>query len=128
MIAPQWEKITAPLLTQNSNTIHTGRLVPVYPETSGLSSKWIRNRISYLLPEANQLEDYLPSKYRQKYNLIDLPEAIKRVHFPESLEEAQKARRRLAFDEFFQIQINSLYRKETWKEKMQANFWVNKFD
>lgn len=123
MISPQWEKIgNRHLAIGNSETLHTGRLVPIYPETSGLSSKWLRNRIAFLLSKViNEIDDYLPPKIIEKNSFLGLKDSICKIHFPENYKEADEARRRLGFDEFFEIQLNTLFRKQSWKQKMIAS-------
>ncbi|MEK7551576.1 MAG: ATP-dependent DNA helicase RecG [Patescibacteria group bacterium] len=104
----------------NNQTIHTGRLVPVYPETKGVSSKWLRRQVFKLLQENPQFEDHLPSELLKENNLIDLANAIKNIHFPKNLEEALAARERLSFDELFKLQLSSIIRKKSWvKEKIK---------
>lgn len=117
LMAPEYEK------TGNaSSTIHTGRLVPIYPETYGISSKWLRSRIARVLPQVlPEIEDFLPDTILKRNNLIGLRDAIRQIHFPENLKGDKKARKRLAFDEFFQIQLRSLWRKQNWKEKKLAH-------
>lgn len=98
-------------------TLHTGRLVPIYPETYGVSSKWLRSRIhplvKKLLPYIN---DWMPDKIIDKYNLISLQDALKMIHFPQSREEVEIAKKRLGFDELFLMQTNALLRKKQWKK------------
>lgn len=115
LISPEYE------IEKKEKTIHTGRLVPVYHETSGLSSKWLRSRIvpllSQLLPK---VEDFLPPKVKKGNDLIDLPYAIEQIHFPKSKKELIKAKNRLGFDELFLIQMAALIRKKHWQEKSLA--------
>ncbi|MEK7521392.1 MAG: ATP-dependent DNA helicase RecG [Patescibacteria group bacterium] len=127
LVSPQYEKVAngqkSNNQTPNANpqTIHTGRLVPVYPETDGLSSKWLRSRISHILPQAiDNLNDPLPHTILQKYTLIPLKAALNKAHFPKNLEDANLAKRRLAFDELFELQLKSLVRKKEWKQKKTA--------
>ena len=104
----------------DNQTIHTGRLVPVYPETKGVSSKWLRRQVFKLLQENTNIEDYLPKELLKENNLINLDQAIKKIHFPSSLEEAISARQRLSFDELFKLQLSSIIRKKSWeKEKIK---------
>ena len=107
----------------NGQTIHTGRLVPVYPETKGISSKWLRRQIFKLLEEKNQLKEFLPNELLQKNELMNLSDAIEKIHFPNNLAEAEKARERLAFDELFEIQLASLIRKKDWEKNTIKNPW-----
>ena len=95
-------------------TIHTGRLVPIYPETYGVSSKWLRSKINQILP-ALTIEDPLPEVI--KNNLIDLPEALQKVHFPNDWADVEKARARLEFDELFYIQLATQKVRQDWRNK-----------
>lgn len=118
LVAPEWEKIGQGTVQSAQGTVHTGRLVPIYPETEGLSSKWLRNKITTLLPTAiDQVKDPLPETILKKYSLLPLAQALTQSHFPTSSNEAQIARHRLAFDELFYLQFKSLVRKKQWKEK-----------
>ncbi|OGZ37339.1 MAG: ATP-dependent DNA helicase RecG [Candidatus Portnoybacteria bacterium RIFCSPLOWO2_12_FULL_39_9] len=100
---------------------HTGRLVPIYHETYGLSSRYLRYLIKPLLPLTAQILDFLPVQIKQKFGLIDLNQAIRQIHFPDNLESARKARSRLSFDELFLTQLTILkQRQDLSKEKAPA--------
>lgn len=120
MVSPEYE-----LLKQD--TIHTGRLVPVYSETYGVSSKWLRSRIAPLLSQVlPTLEDFLPDDLKNKQNLISLNQAISWIHFPKDKIQAEKAKERLAFDELFLIQLAALERKKDWQKKsLSHKFFVD---
>ncbi|MCX6706315.1 MAG: DEAD/DEAH box helicase, partial [Candidatus Woesebacteria bacterium] len=96
-----------------SPLIDTEGIVPIYPETYGISSKWLRGRIktAYSLIKLN-VKEYLP----QTYGFMDLPSAIKEIHFPNDPNKAGKARERLAFDELLALQITNLKRKSAWQK------------
>lgn len=125
LVSPEYEIISH----QDKEQIHTGRLVPIYPETRGISSKWLRSRIAPLLKELeNSLVEYLPEKIIHKYNLLDFTTAVQQIHFPDNKTLAQKARKRLAFDELFLIQLASLKRKAEWKKEIVGNiFQISNF-
>ena len=108
-----------------NQTIHTGRLVPIYPETKGVSSKWLRRQVFKILQENPTIKEYLPSEILNENKLMDLNNAIKKIHFPKSLDEAINARQRLSFDELFKLQLSSLVRKKSW-EKEKINPWETK--
>ncbi|HEY9871617.1 MAG TPA: ATP-dependent DNA helicase RecG [Candidatus Obscuribacterales bacterium] len=94
------------------DTIHTGRLVPVYPLTEGLSLRYLRLIIHNALEAyGERLEDVLPEPVRQKYELLDLRSALKQIHFPEDKSACEQARRRLVFDELFAIQLLLAFRR-----------------
>lgn len=108
------------VLYENTDPIHTGRLVPVYPETRGVSSKWLRRQIYSLLKKYEEIEDILPDEIRSKHNYDTIVNALNKVHFPANLEEAEKARERLAFDELLMFQLTNLKRREEWQQKTKG--------
>jgi len=90
----------------SSDLTHTGRLIPVYPETAGLSSRWIRYILKPLLTDLqNQINETLPEEIIKKYNLMPVKKALWEVHFPSSVELSQKAQDRFSFEELFYIQL-----------------------
>lgn len=109
--SPEFEAILG------DETIHTGRLVPVYPETRGVSSKWLRRQVHKILNEYEKIIDFLPREIIQQNKLPELKTAFKNAHFPQSLEEAERAKERLSFDELFLIRLTSLSKKKEWDEK-----------
>ncbi|TMC49656.1 MAG: ATP-dependent DNA helicase RecG [Chloroflexi bacterium] len=84
---------------------HVGRLAPVYPETEGVSSRWLRSRIEPLLPVADALEDPLPPQLLRSHDLPRLAAALRQVHFPDDPARLELARRRIAFEEMFLLQL-----------------------
>lgn len=101
---------------EETKSLHTGRLVPVYSETEGLSSKWLRGRISYLLESVlEKLSETLPQHVIDAEGLLPLHVAIRTIHFPDSLAAAEKARERLAFDELFIMIARSKRQKRLWQ-------------
>jgi ATP-dependent DNA helicase RecG len=95
---------------------HTGRLIPVYHETEGISSKWLREKIKPLLPVyAPKFQEYLPADFLQKYDLISYAQAIAWIHFSQTEEELEKAKKRLSFDELFLLQLKALQKKWYWQ-------------
>lgn len=115
LTSPEYEIIR----DRHAPLIHTGRLVPVYPETAGVSSKWLRSRIKFLLDNLKlQLKtDWLPESITTKHRLIDLSLALQSIHFPENQAQINLAVRRLSFDEMFLLQLEALIRHQTWQEK-----------
>ena len=124
LVSPQYEIIRSSQLTvhgSQNETIHTGRLVPIYPETEGISSKWLRAKIARLLPDyLKSQNDFLPEKIRADYEFIDLKDALVKIHFPQNGKEAEEARKRLAFDELFLFQLVAQIRKRDWQNKKAA--------
>jgi len=109
--------------------IHTGRLVPIYPEKKGLSSRVIREKIFWLFSQLNKNEiiDILPKEIISYNKLIDEFLAYSNIHFPKDKSLAKEAQKRLAFDELFIIQLSAaLVRKEWEKEKVGHQFKIDK--
>ena len=85
---------------------HTGRLIPVYSETAGLSSRWIRYILKPLLIDLeNQIDETLPSDLLKEFDLMPIRKALWEVHFPSSLELSKKAQKRFSFEELFYIEL-----------------------
>jgi len=98
---PVYEKIR-----KGSTLTHTGRIVPVYPETQGISSRWIRYVIKPLLAKLRkELRDPIPEEVREKNNLLPIDKAIWQIHFPDSKKLANEARKRFSFEELFMIEL-----------------------
>lgn len=111
--------MTSPQYEITEQGLHTGRLVPVYPETEGVSSKWLRSRIAFLL-KAITVVDFFPAEILNHYHLMPLPDAVAAVHFPEHKEDIERGRHRIAFDEIFLLQIRAYEQKRVWKETQKA--------
>ncbi|NES66411.1 MAG: ATP-dependent DNA helicase RecG [Okeania sp. SIO2D1] len=97
-------------------SMKVGRLVPVYPLTDGVGADVVRRAIFTVLPTAEQLSDTLPEGLLNQYQLIDLKNAIKNIHFPIDRDCLAAARRRLVFDEFFYLQLGLLKRRQLQKK------------
>lgn len=117
---------------ETSPTVHTGRIVPVYSEKNGLSSRTIREKIFYLTNlflkgKEAYLEDFLPEEIRKQYRLMDEYSAYMSIHFPQSYRLEKEAQRRLSFDELSIMQLAaSLIRREWQTEKTSNNLAMNK--
>ncbi len=89
-------------------TTHTGRIVPIYPETRGLTSRGLRFLLKPLLDGALDFADPLPRDVLEEEGFPDLPTALRDVHFPETLERALAAKGRFAFEDLFLLQLLNL--------------------
>ena len=85
-----------------------GVLVPTYPETYGVTSRWLRAQVAQLLPLAASIEDPLPDEIRQRERLIPLATALRDIHFPEDQGALDRAQERFGFDELFYPQLAAL--------------------
>jgi ATP-dependent DNA helicase RecG len=111
MQSPEWEPVEREL-------IHTGRLVPIYSLTRGISARWMRRLMKRVVDHwAPRLDDHLPETVRQRAGLMDLTTALRQIHFPDDEQAAGQARRRLTFDEFLLIQLRLLQQRQQWQEQ-----------
>ncbi|HSA83892.1 MAG TPA: OB-fold nucleic acid binding domain-containing protein, partial [Patescibacteria group bacterium] len=117
------------LYPDSTGAIHTARLIPIYPETKGVSSKWLRRQIHNLLEQyVDEITEYMPEVILKKNHFMHLLDALKEVHYPRTLETAEQARERLAFDELFLLQLASNKRRHEWiKEKQTIPYKISKF-
>ncbi|MBI4138418.1 MAG: ATP-dependent DNA helicase RecG [Candidatus Wildermuthbacteria bacterium] len=91
---------------EGPSPIHIGRIAPVYAETKGVSSKWLRFIIHSILNAiGNALEDALPQSVQKECNLLPFAAALRQVHFPDSQKQADLARERFSFEELFYISL-----------------------
>jgi ATP-dependent DNA helicase RecG len=91
----------------------TGRIVPVYPQSEKVElTTWeVAGWMAEALDRAGDLIDPVPVRVRDSLDLVDRTWAIHQIHAPESMGAAQAARRRLAFDELFRLQVVLVVRK-----------------
>lgn len=96
---------------------HTGRIVPIYPETKGITSKWLRWQIENIFKFDFDISDPLDEEILKKYNLPTLKKALTDIHFPKSEDAYLVAQKRFAFFDMFLIQLRSLQiKKQLQKE------------
>lgn len=107
---PVHEKIDG--IGENENLVHTGRIVPVYPETKGITSRWLRYVIKPLICLlGEQVQESLPREIIKKNKFLPINEALWQLHFPDSFEHADAAKLRFSFEEIFLIQLLALKEK-----------------
>ncbi len=100
VVVSEFEKIDL------NEPINAGRIVPVYPLTTGLTQKVLRNIIKTTIVDIRtQIIDFMPVDIRKEYNLCDRNFAISNIHFPEDDDSFFIARRRLVFEELFVLQM-----------------------
>lgn len=111
--SPVYEKVSS------QETTHLGRVVPVYQESKGLTSRYFRYVLKPILKNlAEKIPETLPEEIRKEYNLLELKEALYQIHFPDSMKMAQKARERFSFENIFFISLFSCKKRvENQKEK-----------
>ncbi len=91
--------------------VSTARIVPIYPETKGIKSLQIRKIMKNIMPSIKALKESLPSWLIVEHGLISRAEALLAIHFPENGDELTKAKKRLGFEEVFELTLASLLNK-----------------
>lgn len=100
----------------DDESLHTGRVVPVYPLTKGLGAKTLRKMIKDVVDTfAPLLSDPLPLEVRERADLMDYFDAVQQVHFPDTWDDKEAALYRLAFDEVLAQQLLMLRRRDVWQ-------------
>ncbi len=98
--------------------LNTGRLVPVYSTAGPLKVATLRKMIKTCVDTyAPVLPEHLPEPIRQRVELTSLSQAIHNYHLPANQAIKEVARRRLAFDEFFMVQLGVLLKRQQWREE-----------
>ena len=111
--------------SETQNLSHTGRIVPVYPETAGITSRWFRYIIKPLLSLADKIPEYLNENTLKKHDIPPLSQALNDIHFPETLEGAERARKRIAFGELYLVQLVALKEKLNLKKEKAPKIQLN---
>ncbi|EKE02965.1 MAG: hypothetical protein ACD_20C00301G0011 [uncultured bacterium] len=106
---------------EEKDSLHVGRIVPVYPLTENLNIKTLRRAIHNAIETySDGIEDFIPDYIREKLGLIDKITAIKQIHFPDSSETLQSARQRLVFDELFLVQLRLALMRKQYKSDTEG--------
>ncbi len=96
----------------------SGRILPVYPLRDGVDAPSLRRAVQAVLPMASQQPDHLTEQWRRTFDLIPLAEALTTIHQPRNPSALQAARHRLVFDEFLELQLDLLRRRQ--QQRAQA--------
>lgn len=88
-------------------TVHTARLVPLYPLTEGITQKQIRFFINEVIGLSETVTEWIPNELLKKITLPPLSDALRGIHFPKSQEELKQSLERLKFDELFVLQLRA---------------------
>ncbi|MCH7541547.1 ATP-dependent DNA helicase RecG [Patescibacteria group bacterium] len=117
-INPEYELIDK---KASKRSLHTQGLVPVYPETAGVSSKWLRTKLRNLLPDLlPRLEETLPKPLLKKHHLVTKRQALWQIHFPRNEAQISGSKKRLAFEELFVSQLIALVRRNAWEKNRKG--------
>ena len=115
LTSPQWEKASR-------EATNTARLVPVYSETRGITSKWIRWQIQNIFKKNTSTLQVVPESITKKFNLFSVSRALREIHFPKSQNALLVAQKTFAFQDMFLAQVNALKIEEEWKKQKAIAF------
>lgn len=105
---------TSPIYEISENkekNTHTARIIPIYPETKGLTSRGIRYLIEKTLEEISEIPDIIPENIRKIANLPNVKKALKQIHFPENKKEIEKSRKRFSFEDAYLLQLSNIIKR-----------------
>lgn len=98
-------QMTAPVYEKYGNERYTGKIIPIYPLSSGLSQKVVQSVMELAINEIGKLEEYLPQTLREKYKIAELNFSMRNIHFPKDFESYNIARERFVFEELLILQL-----------------------
>ena len=81
--------------------VATRRVMPIYPLTAGLTNAALAKLVAQALAVCEMPEEILPPEIREKFHILPAETAYRAIHSPRDMEEAERARKRLIFEEFF---------------------------
>ncbi len=111
--SPVFEKSTGKPL------VHSGRLVPVYPQHDRINTRWLREKMSLLKPAIVNIQETLPQETIDEEKLLSRSDTIRALHFPDDATEVNRAMERLAFEKMYDLQKSALERKRQWQGAVQ---------
>ena len=115
MTNPVFERLDAPAVT-------TRRVLPVYPLTAGLSNASVLKAVQQALMLCDPPEEILPEQVRQKFGILPAERAYRAIHEPQSMAEAEMAKKRLIFEEFFVFSAGLSLMRAARAEKKTAPY------
>ena len=122
LIAPEFEQAA-----DAQDSLNLGRIIGIYSSTAALTQKFIRRIIGLVLTQhKNESVETLPFDIRKERNLPNIVQSIEAMHFPQSFDEAARARERFIFEELFFAQVLVYLRKAKHRLQRGAAFTVKK--
>ena len=112
-----FEMVNPLIESESREGVKTGKIVPIYPCTKGLTQQNIRGAIESALDGlSEEIPDIVPEKIRDEYGIMTAGAAIRTIHSPQAFDDFEEARRALAFEEFLILQTGvasaKMYKRE----------------
>ena len=119
---PTYELLTG---ADGGETKHTARIVPIYPETRGLTSKGLRYLVKPILDNAPEISEIIPLEILEKEKLPEINAALKNIHFPDDIDDALRAKKRFAFEDLFFLQLYNLEQRLKFAKEKAVSIKIN---
>ena len=103
--------------TPESQPVTTRRILPIYPLTAGLTNAALLRLVQQALAVCAPPEEILPAEVREKYGILPAERAYFAIHEPNSMAEAELAKKRMIFEEFFVFSAGLALMRAARKEK-----------
>lgn len=114
-------EMSSPVFDGINTKNNTGRIIPIYPSTYGLSQNTLRKIIENGLEQVmGNLEESLPEYILNDYKLLEINDATEKIHFPEEFEEFKIARKRLVFEELLVMQLALIGLKNQYNKDIEG--------
>lgn len=118
MINPEYELLDS----GEAELVHTGRIVPLYPTTTGLSNRQLRVVIRHALDDfQGRISEHLPPGIIERRSLVPIGQALEDLHFPPDMKAVGRARVRLAYDELLALQLMMAMRREARRQRERSH-------
>jgi ATP-dependent DNA helicase RecG len=98
---------------------HTGSVVPIYPQKKGLTTRLLRDKITSILPfiDPGEIDEWLPPDVVKSEQLMSYAETVMTMHRPLDMAAAEKARKRVGFDELLLVHLSNTLVKKQWNDQ-----------
>lgn len=114
MDKPTYSIMTGEFLDNPDSNLNIARIVPIYTVCEDLSIKTLRKAIFNAIDlYKNDIKNIIPDFIRERLGIMDKKEAVKQIHFPETMDALEHARFSLIFEELFLIQLKLIRLRET---------------
>lgn len=114
MDKPTYSIMTGEFLDNPDSNLNIARIVPIYTVCEDLSIKTLRKAIFNAIElYKNDIKNIIPDFIRERLGIMDKKDAVKQIHFPESMDTLEHARFSLIFEELFLIQLKLIRLRET---------------
>lgn len=99
----------------NRPLVHTGRLVPIYPQHDIINTAWLREKIALLKDAIDTIPETMPEEVLREEGMMGRSDAVRALHFPGDPKEVERAQERIAFEAMYRVQEQALERKKAWQ-------------